>query len=227
MSKQVKVDNVRKKRYNADGWFNALASLGKQSDKTRVTQFGEVPTLVDDELTRMWIGEGFGKKIVGAVADDMTRNWINIAGDSKNEIQKELTRLDSEKKVNEALKWARLYRGSLVVVGAQDGGKLSKPLNIERIKGIDWLKVYPASRIPVSSTNLVRDPKSPFFEELEFFDIHKRNGGIIKVHASRCLIFKGEPVPDTSRNFKDEHTYWGMSILQSIWHQLSNYGAVE
>lgn len=211
--------------FRSDGWVNLLKGLSGFSDVTKNTYFGDVPVLDDQELSRMWAGAGLGKKIVSRPADDMTRKWITIPNDPDGEILKELTRLKAEKKINEALKWKRLYRGSIIVMGLNDGRRLTNPAG--KAKSIDWLRVYPATRISVSSLNLVTDPKSPYFEDIELFKVNKRNGGYFKVHHSRCLVFKGCPLPNSVDSLGDQYLYWGISELQSIWTDLVNYGGIS
>lgn len=214
--------------FNLDGWKNIIAGLGKRfTDKTRHTQIGDYEMLIDENLTALWLGEGLGKKIVSSVADDMTRNWIEIQNDEKDEIQKELTRIEAETKVNEALKWMRLYRGSLIIVGVNDGRELDQPLGTTFDK-IEWLKVYAAPRVKIDQTHIVTDPESPYFEDVEIFPVQKLNGDIMNVHHSRCIVFKGDPTPNTHGQEIDfQNLYWGTSILQSIWERLKNLGAVE
>jgi phage-related protein (TIGR01555 family) len=223
---QENIQKLRKTGLNVDGWLNVFAGLGGRSDKTEQTCFGEMNTLSDEELTRLWLGEGLGKKIVSSVADDMTRNWFTVEGDSDNEIQKELMRLNAETKINTALKWARLYRGAIVIVGARDGRGLEKPLNIGRVEGIDWLQVYSAPKVEVQEKDIVKDPASKYFGEVEIFTVRKRNGTEFKVHRSRCLIFKGDPLPDNYENFDVDREYWGVSILQSVYRNLKDFGAI-
>ncbi|MHC4649100.1 MAG: anti-CBASS protein Acb1 family protein [Planctomycetota bacterium] len=212
---------------NLDGWVNVLAGLGGFEDKTGKTTFGSGQILVDDELSRMWLGEGLGKKIVSCVADDMTRKWIDIPEDEDGEIQANLVKISAETEVNLAIKWARLYRGCLVVVGVNDGQKLWKPLNPKRIKSVDWMKVYPAPRVLITPQDIVKDPNSKFFEDVEKFRVIKLDGGEFTVHRTRCLVFKGDPVPNATQNVVFQNLYWGVSVLQSIFTQLKNYGSIE
>ena len=59
-----------------------------------------------------------------------------------------------------------------------------------------------------------------------------------KVHASQCLIIKGEPLPAvneagftelflTTTTSEEEYLYWGTGVVQSIYAQLSRYGTFE
>ena len=210
-----------------DGWNNTFAGLGKKGDKTKATYFGNFDYIQDSELTNMWMGEGLGKKIVSCVADDMTRAWIKIEGDTNNKIQTELSRLNTKQTVNRAVKWARLYRGSIIVVGYNDGGKLEDPLNPARIRGIDWVKDYAAPRIQNVQSDLVTDPTSPYFEDFSYFKVFKTDGSTMQVHRSRCLVFKGEPVPHLLHGVNFYYLYWGMSVLQSILQQVKDIGAIS
>lgn len=210
-----------------DGWINTLAGLGKRADKIRRSSFSDTGVLTDEQLTNLWTGEGLGKKIVAAIADDMTRNWITIGGDPSKKILKELDRLDAQSTFNLAIKWARLYRGSLILVGAEDGRELTKALG-ENIKTISWLKVYPAPRVKISQENIIIDPKSEYFEDVEMFPIQRMDGTEFKAHRTRCILFKGEPVPHTgSSSISFDQRYWGLSILNSIWSRLQNYSSIE
>jgi phage-related protein (TIGR01555 family) len=224
-------DRAKKKvdsRDRSDGWYNILAGLGKRSDKAQRGIYREYTYLDDKELHNLWMGEGLAKKIVSVVADDMTRNWFSVSEDPDGKIQKELKRLNSETLVNEAIKWARLFRGSLIVMGANDGRDLEEPLAMKNVKTIDWLKVYPAPRIQILQTDIVTDPSSPWFEDVEIYPVQKLNGDYFKVHHSRCLVFRGDPVPHISSGTIDFQTlYWGSSILQAVWDRLRNYSQIE
>lgn len=210
-----------------DGYRNFLSGVGGPLDKTQQSFFQSFPLIPDAELTMLWAGEGLTKKIVSAPADDMTKNWFTIPSDPEDLILKEMMRLKAKSSTNLATKWYRLYRGSVMVMGIRDGRKLSQPVNVNNIKGIDWLKVYSASRININVDDIQKDPRKPFFEDVEWFNIRKNSGGYMKVHRSRCLVFKGEPVPDSTVDIGSDRIYWGMSILQGVMERLTNFGSVE
>lgn len=224
----MKISNVNR-IYQAkmDGYKNLFAGIGGMQDKTQQTVFNSIPIIEDSELTDIWAGDGLPKKIVSAPADDMTKNWITISNDVDNLIEKEMMRLKSKSSFNLVEKWTRLYRGGIIVMGIRDGRKLHMPVNVNNIKGIDWLKVYGASRIQVSRDNIIHNQKSPFFEDVEFFNVRKNNFGNLKVHRSRCLVFKGEPLADSTSNIGTDGLYWGMSILQPNMDRIRNFGGIE
>lgn len=216
-----------KSKFNFDSYINVLAGLSGKSDKTTRTYFGAAPILLDEQLTQIYMGDGFAKKIVTRIADDMTRNWITIPNDPENIIIKEMNRLKAQTAFNEALDWQRLYRGSIIVVGALGGTRLKQPLNKEKINGIEWLRVYAAPRINIDETMIIKDFRSKYFEDIEFFNVRKKTGYTIDIHRSRTLVFKGEPIPDTTTYVSTDMLFWGMSALQSIYNQVKNYGATE
>jgi len=209
-----------------DGWNSVVAGLGQFADKTQSIALAEYPFLSDQELTNVWMGEGVGKKIVSAMGDDMTRKWFNVEEDTDNKIHDELTRLNAQTEVNLAVKWARLYRGAIIIVGVKDGGTLEQPLK-KNITGIDWLRTYPAPCVPILPTDIETNPKKPNFGEPKMFYVQPAGLTPFRVHPSRCLIFKGEPIAPVTTGLNYSYTYWGMSVLQSIWEKIKNLGSVD
>lgn len=207
-----------------DGWINLLAGLGKKSDKTKYSEWGGYVLLDDQTLSSMYDGDGLATNIVNAVPDDMTRNGWIIKNDTDTLIEKEMTRLKATTKINTALKYARLYRGAIVVVITKNG-KMDQPLS-KHSGEIKQLRVYSAARIPLTSIDFNDDPNSKWFEEIEIFPILRRDGQIMKAHASRCLIFKGETASDQPE-LDLKYRYWGFSIIQKIYQRLANYANVE
>lgn len=209
--------------FKMDGWLNTITGIGTARDKRAKTTFQRDSFLTDEVLSSMWIGDGYGKKIVSAPADDMTREWIRLENDSDNKILNHLSEIDTESKINIALKWARLFGGSAVLIGANDGNTLDQPLNIIKVSSVDYLRVYDKSQLFIQSYNFVTDVLSPKFGELETIDIIPAWGTSFKCHISRLLIFKGEPVPD--RFTSNDRWFWGMSTLQPIYNKIRDFSA--
>lgn len=212
-------------RYTKDGWSNLLAGIGKTNrDKTRSTEYGDITLLDDAHLSFIYDGDGFATNIVDAVADDMTRSGWYVETDEDGLIEKEMKRLKVNQIINQALKYMRLYRGAVIII-VTEKGKLEKPLPINS-GVITNLKVYSAARINIMTTDIITDPNSKYFDDVEYYNIRLRNGTNLKVHKSRCLVFKGGLTSDyTDLDFK--YRYWGISIIQKIWDQLKDFGAVS
>lgn len=210
----------------ADGWMNALTGLGKKGvDKTESTEFGIPPQFTDEELSNLYEGEGMGARIIDLPAKDSIRSWINTPGDPTRKLLNELKRLKAPQMFKQALAYTRLYRGAIIVMVEQGVIDLKKPLQ-KNPKGLSSLRVYSAARILVNDSDIVKDTRSKYFDEIEIFNVRLRNGTTIPVHASRCLIFKGFPAPDEGTiDFK--YKYWGLPVMKRIYDRLKNWGSVE
>lgn len=112
-------------------------------------------------------------------------------------------------------------------MGYSDGGSLEKPIRNSSKSVINYLKVYEKPRITPVESSLIVDPKSPYYEDYELWNLEKLNGPSFVVHRSRLLFFKGVPVPKKAE-FSDSYTrYWGMSVLQQPWDQIKDLGAAN
>lgn len=119
----------------------------------------------------------------------------------------------------------------MVLGGLDSQVDMEKPLT-SATKPLEWIKVYPASRVLNTNVDLESDTKSPYFEDFSVFQLQKRyavNGQTIsKVHHSRCIVSKGIPVPeDKNTTFDYKYLYWGMSRLQAVFQELANASAVQ
>lgn len=217
----VKVSNVKK-----DGWNNALIGLGKRNvDKTVTTSFGSAPIFTDSELTHMYMGDGLGKRIIDLKPQDAIREWITVPGDDDEKILTELKRLKAQTAFKKALSYARLYRGSIIVMVEKGVLDLEKPLQ-KNPKGLVALRVYSAARIQLLSADISDDPTSMYFDDMEYFTINTRRGTTLRVHASRCLVFKGEEAPDEG-TIDLKYLYWGLPAIMPIYNEVKNWGSIK
>jgi len=254
---QARLDAVTKA--NADGWANAMAGLAGVRDKKTATTFENQAVISDAELDAIYLSDGVGAKIVNVVADDMTREWLDLESDendddavdetSKKQLIAIQEALNIQECFNEALKWARLYGGALIIIGAQDGEPLDKPFDPKRVKksgaigsmlksffgsntveGLGKLTVVDKRRIRLGTSQFQTDITKPNYGAVELYDVEFYAGGTStyqRVHASRCLVFKGEKLPLGMRNLVNvEQRYWGVSVLQQIHNELKDYGGL-
>lgn len=213
------------KRRIEDGWYNLFAGIGTKNDKSMHTTFFGYDYLSDRLLDDLWIGSGFASRISKAPADDMTREWVLIPGDTEHIILKEMDKLDAQQAFNLALKWRRHYGGSIIAMGIDDGGQLWEPANESRIKKIDWLRTFARTSVSLTNMNFVADPNDPRYGQPEFYTVTPRFSASFNIHYTRVLEFKGLPVTDNKAG--GDFWYWGMSELQPIWDQIKDLGAGE
>jgi phage-related protein (TIGR01555 family) len=205
-----------------DGWKNAVSGLGGIYDKSEYISFSGFPVIPDQTLADLWVGGGLGHRLVEIVTSDLLREWITISNDKEGEILNILDDLEAQKKFFDVINWKRLFGGGIIVMGISDGVNIEKPVNETKIKSIDYLKVFDKTEIQIMDDDFEDDPSKKNYGDLNFFTITPRSGRTFKIHTSRCLVFKGIPVP--ARLDSGNFYYWGCSILNPIWNEVKTLG---
>lgn len=192
----------RKIRASAgDTLQNDIAGLGTWRDKRSHSHYAYPRTTTRFELENMYRSSWLAKRIVNTIADDMTREWRDFILEDADDNPDLEALQDAEKafairrKFNEALRWARLYGGAMIILGVGDDpdNDLDIPLDPTTVKQGDlkWMHVVDRWRCaPAGFIN--RDLMSPNFGYPDFYIISESN---IEVHHSRVLRFDGEKLP--------------------------------
>ena len=119
--------------------------------------------------------------------------------------------LDVQYKFSEALAWADLYGGSIIVVMADDGRMLDEPLNYDGLRRIEKLKVFDKTNIVGSKQ--YTDASAPQYMDVEQYYINTFGSNPMWVHESRVLRFDGGRLPLYQRNLR---LGWGAKRFESI-----------
>lgn len=202
---------------NDGAYQNVFLSVGNSRDRSAYTTVGSGRTFSSQELDTLYENDGFARRIIDLPAEEMVREGFEIEniGDD-DQIEAILEALQIETKLADALRWANLYGGALIVMLANDGGELTDPLNVERVKEVEALRVY--DRWEVSHVSKYTDPADKRFGQVQTWMISPANGYPYQVHESRCVIIDGSPVPARVRERNDG---WGASKLQHAYDQLT------
>lgn len=144
-------------------------------------------------LTELYEGDGLLAKIVDMPAEDAAGAGIAFEGISREAAayyERQLDLLEWRKTAATAIKWQRLFGGAVVVVLADDGGKIGEPLNLQTVQRVDGLLVFDSAHVlPV-----IDQEGNP-----ESFSV--QTGHIsFDVHPSRCLLFRSDPLPELADN---------------------------
>jgi phage-related protein (TIGR01555 family) len=218
---------------HTDSLANALVGYGGQQDRTMFSQYLRSHMRDDVELTSIYTGGGLGRKIVSCRPDDMIRSWIQFPGDPDGKILAALDKIQARTHLKNLLTWTELYRGGIMVMGGLDNSlSVEEPVSKNANRPITFLKVYPASLCLNTNNDLGTDPRSPYFEDIERFRIQRRfavdGQGQLSVHASRCIVSKGIPVPEDLNSAEEwKYLYWGMGRFQAIFEQMSNSDSTQ
>lgn len=208
-----------------DGLENVIAGVGTNKDKKSHASYQAVikdRTLLENAYRTSWISN----RIVSAVADDMTRKWRDFSiddddGTAIKAIEREERRLNVRGKLNEGLRWGRLYGGSLILIGTEDAKAdpkvLATKLDVESLGlgGLSYLQVVDRWRLSPSA-ELVTDLDSPEFGLPLSYQVAE--SGIV-YHHSRVLRFDGQKLPYMPWV---SNARWSDSVLMNVWDAVLN-----
>ena len=212
MAKKIKLDS---------GYTNAFMPIGMRG---RMSNYGSEmmagnALLPQTVLQSAYIHNGFARIICDTPAEEMTRAGFDIEGlseDLEQEINSVLEELDASKHFNEAIKWRNAFGGGLIVLGLDDGGELSEPLNEDNLNTIDFMRVYDSFEAYAYSR--YDDPKESKYGKIETWQVSPKSGGSsYVVHETRVLVLDGESVPNDVRV---SNNGWGASKIQNCFVQL-------
>lgn len=220
-----------------DGWMNLFTGLGTRADKTKSTRAVPTGFLTDAEKEIIYADDGLGARIVDLLPEDMMKQgWHYIFENEKegfdnyskiyNHIFKEIR---ANYKIAQALKWARLYGGALILLGVYDGEALDQPLNLNKIKNFENLKIIPRNNVMYGTMEFQLDPKLPHYGQVEYYPVTFYTGRqyqLQRVHYSRVIELKGIEIPSSEASLIPmEFRYWGLSVFQRVQDRLKELGS--
>jgi phage-related protein (TIGR01555 family) len=210
--------NVPKENFSSAGPIfdtlsNLVSGLGTSKDPTTYAQFIFNP-LTHQDVEFAYRADWVARKVIDIPPADATRSWRDWqAKNSQIEAIEEVERdLKIQAKVKKALQKARLYGGSVAVMGIDGAGHPEEPLKLERVKRDSLKYVHVLSRVGISTGRIIDDLDSPWYGEPEYYERRSRDGKVLRIHPSRVARFIGAEYPEP------EHApdAWGDSVLQSL-----------
>ncbi len=206
------------KAFNQDGFVNLLTNYGTSRDSSEHYFYESEDPIMDDELERFYEGNGLFSRIIDLPAEEAVKHGFEIKdladGSVKDFFDECFDELDWDENCMTAVKWARLFGGSIAVMLIDDGGKLEDELNWKNIKSIDDIKVYDRSLVVPDYTNIyldnANDPSGVRGSRLGMPKSYMVTSkyGTFTVHESRCLIFQNGVLPERSTN--EIYQMWGV-----------------
>lgn len=236
-----------------DGLQNALSGLGDPTvDKGQAGEWKRGGLLSRGTLETMYVENDLAATIVDALPDDARRAGVKVsagtdevAGENEEEdpfaaFLRDFNVVDHFAK---ASKWARLYGGAAIIIGAKDGRDPDQPLDVDNLESIAWLQVVDMWELMPASFN--NDFQSPNYNEPETYNLYPTNiGGLATgfgavgekrvsaqpektqqvVHHTRVIRFEGDEIPT---RLSASVGYWGLSVLQKTKQKVEQFLAVE
>lgn len=202
----------------SDGLVSIASGIGTSADK--LTQHGYCfRKLTWGEVEARYRSSWLARKIVDLPAAEMTRPKRLWQADDLDitEVEKLERSIGLWTKLQEALRLGRMG-GGLLVIGAMQGD-VSQPLNVERLGRNSLAYLHVMCRDDVVLGPINRDPGSPLFGQPDYYEI-VGDTGMVRLHPSRVIPFKGRYVPRRGNN--DTDAFWGDSELDAIDNALRN-----
>lgn len=204
--------------YRADGYVNMMNKYGTSKDTTEGYRFRAEPVVPDELLTMYYEGDGLFAKIIDTPAEEAIKHGFTLESTKDQKIEdfytEALDELDWEETAMTAIRWARLFGGSIAVMMINDGRGIDEPLDWRNIRSIDDIRVYDRSVIqPDYQSMFSYDPRDPFRTRgsrlgmPEFYHVTSRTG-TFTVHDSRCLVFQNGILPENTTN--SIYQLWGI-----------------
>jgi phage-related protein (TIGR01555 family) len=204
--------------YRADGYVNMMNKYGTSKDTTEGYRFRAEPVVPDELLTMYYEGNGLFAKIIDTPAEEAIKHGFTLESTKDQKIEdfytEALDELDWEEMAMTAVRWARLFGGSIAVMMINDGRGIDEPLDWRNIRSIDDIRVYDRSVIqPDYQSMFSYDPRDPFRTRgsrlgmPEFYHVTSRTGSFT-VHDSRCLVFQNGILPENTTN--SIYQLWGI-----------------
>lgn len=223
---QRRARNAANAARTSDSFQNLIARVGYgTANQASAGRYGFSPisrdrTMLEWAYRSSWIAG----KAVDAFADDMTREGVDVncdlPPDQLEELQKEAERLEIWDKLNDTIKWARLYGGALAVM-LIDGQDTATPLRPETVtKGqFKGLLVLDRWMVEPSLQDLITEYGPDFGKPKYYRTVADTISGIpnMNIHHSRVVRIDGVELPHWQ---KMQENGWGQSVLERLWDRL-------
>ena len=219
--------------FTSDTFQNMAASLGYGTNNiTSGSSYGFNPLSRNHtQIEWMYRGSWLVRKVVDCPADDMTREGIDIESDMPPDqidaINQYWMNKQIWKRLNSALKWARLYGGCIcaIMIRGHDPATPLRPetISLGQFQGIlvlDRWMVWP------HIDDSVLDPGAPDFMQPKYYTTVADTRGIpaMRIHHSRIFRFDGIELPYWQRMAENG---WGLSILEPMWDRMIAFDSVS
>lgn len=211
-----------------DGWFNAFTNLGVKGLDKRTGAHIVPHILSQPDMEALYQADDIAARIVDRLPEEMIREGfkIIIPGDQTDipeRTLKEWSRYDVINKVEQALKWERLYGGACLLLGLDDGLDPSEPVDLEKIRKIDYITVLDRFRI-FPSAIINYDVTSQNFGMPDFYRVYTMQTTLPQIHHTRIIRFNGVSVP---WRLRASFNYWGDSIYSRLYKVIRDFQSVH
>ena len=202
-----------------DAFSNPLFRLGfgsqspVEATEYPLTRMTDNYALLNSLYRDNWVVQN----VVGLMVDDMLREWYKLQGLSPAEqdaLRREERRAGIRERMNEGLRWGRLYGGAAGLIMIEGQEDFSKPLDLNLIYPNTFRGLYILDRwqgvMPDLELTMEQGEAVP-----RYYSITDAAGKTItRVHHSRVVRFTGRDLPLIERQAE---MYWGESEIEALY----------
>ncbi len=211
----------------ADGISNPLLRIGTGTPNTfrATTYLPKFTTMARQLLEWAYQTSWLCGLVVDIPAEDMTREGIDIRIDDPrvaDALREELDDYAVFDSLCEAVKWARLYGGSIAVIMI-DGQDVSTPLTDVRKGSFRGLYVFDRWQLDSQILDPVQELGRDFGKP-EYYRVIAKSSDVDfqadRIHYSRVIRFEGRRLPYYLRQ---SYQGWGASVIEPVFDRIKGF----
>jgi len=219
------VDEVTERNLKAreqsftDGLENVVTGMGTSSDKRTANEWVRGKKNLDfEQLTTRFREDWIANKVCKIVPQDTTREWREFKDDKDNLYRDADAYFKVATLFRQAQQWANVYGTSFILMDLKRSGKMSTPLDLDRLKPncIRSLQVIDRTRV-FGSGSVNQDPLSTHYGFPEYYMI---GGSSELIHHSRFIRFEGT---ELTRYDMWRQNWYSDSILIPLMDVIDNF----
>lgn len=213
-----------------DAFSNPLFRLGYGSQSPLEATEYPLTRMTDNYalLNSLYRDNWVVQNVVGLMVDDMLREWYKLKGNVTPEMQDALDRVERQTRtrarLNEGMRWGRLYGGAAGLILIKGQEDLSKPLDLDMVFPGSFQGLYILDRWQGVTPNMevVFEGGDPVPESYSITDA--RGYTVTNVHHSRLIRFTGRDLPFLE---KVAEMYWGESEVEALYKDVMAHDNVS
>lgn len=226
MTKKTTNDELLSKiSQNLDFLRNNVSGIGTRKDFSSNNSIS--PTFISDfDASTMYSSSWLAYRMVDVPIFEAFRQGREFVHEQEEKEREKINRAEKrynvDKKLKQGLTYASVFGGAVLMLGVENTGDISEPLDPNLIKkdSLKWIHVIDRRYIHPFDTSDALYPNSPNFMSPEFYttSLQADNSAGNKVHKSRLIILKGDELP-----YQDQtHKFWGESRYRKLVNAICN-----
>ena len=218
----------RRQRSDRAAWVNPHSGLGGIHDRASFTEFEGGSPMSSQAADALMEFNAIARRVVWREPEDATREGYDLKGQYTPEQLEAIEAASTSKETNllnivtRGRAFARATGGAGAIIFAEDGWKMSDPLDFTRLEKINRIEVVDAFDLCPVQWGTNRKRKRTWGKPV-LYQYHLHSAGPVStsglVHHSRVVRFDGLELPARQQALR---LGWGGAILDLIYTELAN-----